>query len=152
MLINFACSPILGIVDMTFELRIFIGEHSRGHHAWNHWRFAVVDLNKSEIYPENFVSMLPMRLYSDVKIPSAFTKLFGNKSLKIARGLLTEALKKEQNSSIKDEIERRLNLLEPNPVIHIRCRVCKKYFKTFKEMARKQKICPECIKRFDRKE
>ncbi|MBN1244873.1 hypothetical protein JXA31_04705 [Candidatus Bathyarchaeota archaeon] len=137
---------------MTFELRIFIGEHSRGHHAWNHWRFAVVDLNKSRIYPENFVSMLPMKLYSDMKIPSAFATFFGNKSLKTARGLLTEALKKEHCSGIKAEIERRLNLLEPNPVIHIRCRVCRKFFKTSKEEARKQKVCPECMKRFDRKE
>ena len=137
---------------MTFELRIFIGEHSRGHHAWNHWRFAVVDLNKSNSYPENFVSMLPMRIDSDGKLPSAFTKFFGNKSLKIARGLLTKSLKKKHGSEIKAEIERRLNLLEPNPVIHIKCRVCKKFFQTQKEKAHKQKICPECLKRFDRKE
>ena len=137
---------------MTFELRIFNEEYGKCYRAWNHLRFAVVDLNKSEIYPENFVSMLPMRIDSDGKLPSAFTKFFGSRSLKIARGLLTESLKKEHGSEIKAEIERRLNLLEPNPVIHIKCRVCKKFFKTFKEMARKQKICRECIKRFNRKE
>jgi hypothetical protein len=151
MLINFACLFISGIIDLTFELRIFEGDYGRCYYAWNHLRFAVVDLNKSKSYPENFVSMLPMRIDSDGKIPSAFTKLFGNKSLKIARGLLTESLKKEHGSEIKAEVERRLNLLEPNPVIHIRCRVCRQFFKTPKEKARKQKICPECIKRFDRK-
>jgi len=137
---------------MTFELRIFKGKYASGHHAWNRLRFAVVDLNKSKSYPENFVSMLPMRIDSDGKLPSTFTKFFGNKSLKIARGLLTESLKKEHGSEIKAEIARRLNLLEPNPVIHIKCRVCKKFFQTQKERAFKQKICPECMKRFGNQE
>ena len=96
--------------------------------------------------------MLPMRIDSNGKIPSAFTKLFGNKSLKIARGLLTESLKKEHASEIKAEIERRLNLLDPNPVIHLKCPVCKKFFQTRKEKARKHRFCLECMKRFDRKE
>ena len=147
MLINFAVLFISGLVDMTFKLKIFMGEHDRGHHAWNHLRFAVVDLNRSKSYPENFVSMLPMKVDSEGKIPNAFTKFFGNKSLETARGLLTESLKTEHGSEIKDEISRRLNLLEPNPVIHIKCRVCKKFFQTQKESARKQKICPKCMKR-----
>jgi hypothetical protein len=96
--------------------------------------------------------MLPMRIDSNGKIPSAFTKLFGNKSSKIARELLTVSLKKEHDSEIKAEIERRLNLLEPNPLIYIKCRVCKKFFKTQKERARNQKICPECMKRYHNQE
>jgi hypothetical protein len=92
-----------------------------------------------------------MRIDSDGKIPSAFTKLFGNKSLKVARGLLTASLQKEHDSEIKAEIERRLNLLEPNPVLHVKCRVCRQFFKTPKGKVRNQKICPECRKRFDRK-
>jgi hypothetical protein len=152
MLINLIVLFISGIIDMTFELKIFEGEHYRGHHAWNHLRFAVVDLNKSKNYPENFVSMLPMRIDSDGKLPNTFTKFFGNKSLKIARGLLTKSLKKEHGSEIKAEIARRLNLLDPNPVIHIKCRVCKKFFQTQKERATKQKICPECMKRFGSQE
>jgi hypothetical protein len=152
MLINLIAFFISGIIDLTFELRIFEGEYYRGHHAWNHLRFAVVDLNRSKSYPENFVSMLPMRIDSDGKLPSTFTKFFGNISLKIARGLLTESLKKEHGSEIKAEIARRLKILDPNPVIQIKCRVCKKFFQTQKERALKQKICPECMKRFDRKE
>jgi len=136
---------------MTFELRIFEREYSRGYHAWDHLRFAVVDLNRSKSYPENFVSMLPMRIGSDGKIPSVFTKFFGNKSLKTARGLLTESLKKEHGSEIKAEITRRLSLLEPNPLIYIKCPVCKKFFQTQKERARRQKICPECMKRFEKR-
>jgi hypothetical protein len=137
---------------MDFELRIFKGDYTKGHHVWNNLRFAVVDLNTSGDYPENFVSMLPMRIDSDGKMPSTFTKFFGNKSLEIARGLLTESLKKEDDSEIKAEIERRLNLLEPNPLIHIKCRVCKKFFQTQKERARNQKTCPECTKRFSNRE
>jgi Zn finger protein HypA/HybF involved in hydrogenase expression len=85
-------------------------------------------------------------------MPNTFTKFFGNKSLETARRLLTEALKTEDDSETKAEIARRLNLLEPNPVIHIKCRVCKKFFQTQKERVFKQKICPKCIKRFGSQE
>ena len=151
MLINFVCLFISGIIDLTFKLQIFKGNHGRGHYAQSHLRFVVLDSNKSNSYPSNFVSMLPMRIDSDGKIPSALTNLFGNKSLKIARGLLTVSLKNEHDSEIKAEIERRLNLLEPNPVINIKCRACRRFFKTPKENARKQKICTECLKRFRHK-
>jgi len=136
---------------LTFRLRIFKRDYGRGPYTGSHLRFVVLDSNKSKSYPSNFVSMLPMRIDSDGKIPSVFTKLFGNNSLKIARGLLTVSLQKEHDSEIKAEIERRLNLLEPNPVIHVKCRVCRQFFKTPKEKARNQKICPECIKRFQQK-
>jgi len=132
---------------MTFELRIFRRDYTNNLYAWKHLRFAVVDLNKSKSYPENFVSMLPMRIDSDGKMPSVFTKFFGNKSLETARRLLTEALKTEDDSEIKAEIERRLNLLEPNPFIQTKCRVCKKFFQTRKKRVFKLKICPECLKR-----
>jgi hypothetical protein len=151
MLINFVCLFISGIVDLAFELRIFKGDYGRGRYAGSHLRFVVLDLNKSTSYPLNFVSKLPTRIDSDGNIPSAFTKLFGNNSLEIARELLTVSLKTEHDSEIKAEIERRLNLLEPNPVIHVKCRVCRQFFKTPKEKARNQKICPECIKRFRQK-
>jgi len=152
MLINLIVLFILGIIDLTFELIIFKSDYGKGYHVWNHLRFAVVDLNKSKSYPFNFVSMLPMRIDSGEKTPNVFTKFFGNKSLETARGLLTESLKKEHGSEIKAELARRLNLLDPNPVIHAKCRVCRKFFQTRKERALKQKICPECMKRFDRKE
>ena len=133
--------------DMNFKLRIFRRNYANNLSAWNHLRFAVVDLNKSKSYPENFVSMLPMRIDSDGKLPSAFTKFFGNKSLETAQKLLTESLKTEGDSEIKAEITRRLNLLEPNPFIQIKCRVCKKFFQTKKKRIFKLKICPECLKR-----
>jgi hypothetical protein len=151
MLINLIVFCVLGIIDLTFELRIFARNSIHGPHGWNHLRFAVVDLDRSKTYPDNFVSMLPMRINSDGKPPSVFTKFFGNKSLKIAIELLTKSLKKEQTSEIKAEIERRLKLLEPDPFIHIKCHVCRQFFKTTKEKVQNQKICPECIKRFNKK-
>jgi hypothetical protein len=107
----------------------------------------VVDMNKSKSYPENFVSMLPMRIDSDGKLPNAFTKFFGNESLATARGLLTEALKTVDDYEIKAEITRRLTLLDPNPVVYIKCRVCKKFFQTKKKRVFKLKLCPKCLKR-----
>jgi len=136
------------MIDMDFKLKIFKRDYTNDNSAWNHLRFAVVDLNKSEKYPSNFVSILPMRIDSEEKFPSTFTKFFGNKSLETARRLLNEALKIEDDSEIKEEIARRLNLLEPNPAIQIKCHVCKKFFQTQRSF--KQKICPECIKRFSR--
>ena len=83
-----------------------------------------------------------MKMDSDGKPPSVFTKLLGNKSLETARGLLAESLKKSHGSEVKAEIERRLNLLEPNPVIYIKWCVCRRFFKTPKEKAGKQKTVP----------
>ena len=137
---------------MNFKLRIFRRDYTNNLSAWNHLRFAVVDLNKSKSYPENFVSILPMRIDSDEELQSAFAKFFGSESLATARGLLTEALKTEDDNEIKAEITRRLNLLDPNPAVYVKCRVCKKFFQTNKERALKQKICPECLKRHSSQE
>ena len=132
---------------MNLKLRIFRRDYVNNPSAWNHLRFAVVDVNKSRSYPENFVSMLPMRIDSEGKTPSVFTKFFENESLATARELLTEALKKEDDSEIKAEITRRLKLLDPNHIVYIKCRVCKKFFQTQKKRVCKLKICPECLKR-----
>jgi len=140
------------ISGMNVKLRIFRRDYISTLSEWNHLRFAVVDLNKSKSYPENFVSMLPMRIDSDGKLPNAFTKFFGNESLATARGLLTEALKTEDDSEIKAEITRRLNLLDPNPLVYIKCRVCRKFFQTKKKRLFKLKICPECLKRHSSQE
>lgn len=108
-----------------------------------HIRFAVVDLDKSHSYPLNFVCMLPLQVNGNSKQHSVFTKVFGNHSLELAKQLLTKALEKEDDSEVKAEIEKRLNLLEPKP-IQIKCPVCGKSFEP-KRMGRfKQKTCQEC--------
>ncbi len=76
-------------------------------------RFAVVNLDKPGSYPENFVCMLPLHI-DPVGKSTEFTRIFGDKSLKLAKRLLNGAFKKERDSEVKAEIERRLELLEPN--------------------------------------
>lgn len=56
--------------------------------------FAVIDLDKSELYPQNFVSVLPKKIKAIVKPSNIFEELFGNQSLEMANQLLKKALKK----------------------------------------------------------
>lgn len=74
--------------------------------------FAVVDLNKSRRYPENFVCILP-KLKPNTKAKSAFQSAFGDQSLPMAKSLLTKALRNEDEPEIKAEIKQRLNDLNP---------------------------------------
>jgi len=115
----------------------------RGHSQSYHIRFAIVDLDKSQDYPSNFVCMLPQQVSGNKKPYSVFAKVFGNHGSELAKQLLTKALETENDSEIKAEIEKRLKLLEPKP-IQIKCRVCGKPFEP-KILGRfKQKTCQEC--------
>ncbi len=59
-----------------------------------------------------YVCMLP--IYPDaVKKPTAFDRIFGDKGVEVARKLLNEALKVEQDTEAKIEIEKKLQLLKP---------------------------------------
>ena len=88
------------------------------------FRFAVVDLDKSKSYPSNFVCMLPTQIKDKTRLESIFMQLFGDKSTEQARALLTDALETEEDADVKAEIEKRLKLLEPEPVIQIKCSCC----------------------------
>ncbi len=74
--------------------------------------FAVVDVDKSERYPNNFVVLLPVNINPSVNSQPRFPIVFGGKSLEIAKQLLTDALKEENDPEIKAEIKRRLRLLD----------------------------------------
>ena len=127
------------------NLRLYVSkrDNMRGHSQSYHIRFAIVDLDKSQDYPSNFVCMLPQQVSGNSKQHSAFAKVFGNHSSELAKRLLTKALETEDNSEIKAEIEKRLKLLEPKP-IQIKCRICGKPFEP-KILGRfKQKTCQEC--------
>ena len=114
------------------------------------FRFAVVNLDRAKEYPLNFVCILPMRLNSKVEKRTEFEKLFGNESLEEAKKLLTDALKSQEDKDLRREIERRLSLLEPNPMSEKTCANCGKTFQVKQKRWFKQKICEECIKkRFD---
>ena len=131
------------------NLRLYVSKKDdmRDHTQSHYIRFAVVDLDRSQHYPSNFVCMLPQQAGGKCNPSSVFAKAFGNNGLELAKRLLTMALKVEGDSEIKAEIEKRLKLLEPKPAVQVKCRVCGKFFEP-KRRRFKQKICPECMKRF----
>jgi hypothetical protein len=72
-------------------------------------RIVVTDEEKGKKYPANFVCILP----SQFGFPSCvFEKLYGNKSKEVAKKLLTEAHRKNEDAEVKAEIKRRLRTLE----------------------------------------
>lgn len=129
---------------MNLRLHIFKNENIKYYAQEHHIRFAVIDLDKSNKYPENFVCLLPLTPKAIGKTCSKFSSLFGDKSVELAKTLLTEALKTENDSEIKAEIKRRLRLLEPKPPIRIKCRACGKRFETNKKGRFKPTICRDC--------
>jgi rubrerythrin len=116
-----------------------VSDYSQGHYI----RFSIVDLDISEKYPANFVCMLPKHMGADGKSSNVFSNIFGTKSLELAKRLLKEALKTEDDSEVKTEIEKRLQLLEPKPPAQAKCRVCGKMFELERRRF-KPKSCPEC--------
>ena len=115
------------------------------------FRFAVLDLDKAETYPLNYVCTLPKKLDADARNESVFMKTFGEKGYKLARNLLRKSLTQESSSEVKREIERRLKLLEPKPKLEKRCMICGKLFQAKPKHGFRQKYCPECLKRKIRK-
>lgn len=103
--------------EMNFKLRVFTIDDINDFSLGRRFRFAVIDLDKSRDYPANFVCILPSIIRDEKKSNNIFQKIFGNKGLEQAKALLTEALKTENESNVKVEIERRLKLLEPKRAI-----------------------------------
>jgi hypothetical protein len=68
----------------------------------------VVDLDKSKRYPLNFVCVLPRYLRVLEKRSSNFAKIFGEKSLCIAKKLLVEARHREEDPQIQKVITKRI--------------------------------------------
>jgi len=132
-----------------FSLRLLLQSSERwggkGSSSGKCFSFAVVDLDKNEEYPLNFVCMLPLQLSLDRKGGSAFVKAFGDQSFAVAKQLLLESLDRETNAEVKTEIERRLKLLEPKPDFEKRCLICGKIFQAKPKHGFKQRYCPECV-------
>jgi hypothetical protein len=114
---------------MKLELEIFAVDTDENIRAGRRFRFAIVDSDKPGGYPRNFICLLPSRLTEVGKSNSVFLNIYGNKGMEQARRLLTEALKKEKNTEIKNEIERRLELLDSKAKTQIKCRSCGRVFK-----------------------
>jgi hypothetical protein len=132
---------------MNVRLQIFKQDDVNDYSLGRRFRFAIVDLDKSQSYPSNFVCMLPAQISGEGKPHSIFLQVFGDKSIEQAKALLTGALETEDDSEVKAEIERRLKLLEPKPVSQIECSACGKFFQPRRVRRFKQNFCPECMKK-----
>ncbi len=75
-------------------------------------QLVVVDLDKSKRYPLNFVCVLPRYFRVLEKRSSKFAKLFGEKSLYMAKNLLLDAKHNEGDPEIKTAINKRIKDLE----------------------------------------
>jgi hypothetical protein len=132
---------------MKLSLHIHSHDDLEDYSVGKRLRFAVVDLDKGKDYPLNFVCMLPLQPNSSGKGHSVFVGIFGDRSLKVARELLLEALESETDSEVKWEIERRLRLLGPKPINQIKCDACGQFFQAQPRKGFKRKFCPECLKK-----
>ena len=130
------------------NLRLQISRNIERGEFWQQPRFriAVIDLDKAEIYPRNFVCLLPVKVSSNVNKLNVFEKRFGDESLEVAKNLLAEALKSEDNKDARSEIERRLKLLEPKPFSVKNCASCGKTFAARKNLF-KQRYCEDCLRK-----
>ena len=130
---------------MSFRLQVFRVPHTRRSSRSEVIRFAVIDQNKTNPYPGNFVCMLPMRLSYGARPGSAFVGFFGDRSVKVAKQLLLKALESEQNSDVKAEIERRLGSLEPPAML--KCRICGALFEPRHGKGYRALFCTDCLRR-----
>ena len=114
--------------------------------------FAVIDLDKSKKYPQNFVSVLPRNIKVTVKPSNIFEEIFGNQSLEKAKQLLKEALKTRPDSETTLAIRERLNLLDPKLNLKAKCIKCGEIFSQKKRGYKRYPLCYECYrKRYSKK-
>ena len=114
--------------------------------------FAVIDLDKSKKYPQNFVSLLPKNIKSAAKPTNVFEGLFGNESIKIAKCLLEKALKTRPNHKTTLAIIERLKLLDPKLNNIIKCHNCGTPIKQSKHKYRSYKFCLDCFRKSCKKQ
>ncbi|MCW3996635.1 MAG: hypothetical protein NWE98_10885 [Candidatus Bathyarchaeota archaeon] len=79
-----------------------------GNQQFERIQLVVVDLDKSKKYPLNFVCVLPRYFRILEKRSSKFAKLFGEKSLCVAKKLLLDALRREDDPEIQTVINKRI--------------------------------------------
>jgi hypothetical protein len=132
---------------LRLRLRISEFDSAADYSGRKRFRFAVVDLDRGKEYPLNYVCLLPLNIKPEVKSVSIFRSVFGEESLQVAKRLLAEALKREDEADVRGEIERRLRLLEPKPVIEKACVSCGQLFMAESRKGFKQKFCPSCLKK-----
>jgi hypothetical protein len=106
--------------------------------------FTVLDLDKADSYPLNFVCLLPKKLESGCRQTNKFLKIYGKESSRIAIELLTNALRNESDLAVKTEIEKRLKELQPKPIPKIKCVSCGRIFEPKRYGRFLQRRCQTC--------
>jgi hypothetical protein len=102
---------------MNPRLYILRTGNSRDYSDRKNIHFTVVDKDITKDYPSNFVCVLPQHMSPAIDDSSIFAKTFKETKLELAKKLLNQALKTEDDSEIKTEIRARLKLLEPKPIL-----------------------------------
>ena len=132
---------------MRLCLRVSEHQGGKGYSQAKRFSFAVINLDKADAYPLNFVCILPTQPSSDGKPESTFARIFGDNCYSIAQELLRAARRREQDADVRNEIERRLKLLEPRPKVEKRCLSCGEIYQAQPKHGFKQKYCPKCLKK-----
>lgn len=133
--------------SLRVQLLVWSWDNAVGYSKGKRFRLAVVDLDKAKDYPLNFVCLLPTKLFSSGNAPTAFARIFGEKSLDIARRLLSDALRSEGDDVVRSEIEKRLKLLEPESAREKTCVSCGKSFQANPKKRFKQRFCEDCLRK-----
>lgn len=90
------------------NLKLYAVKNSACRQPSERIQLVVVDLDKSKRYPLNFVCVLPRYFRILERRSSKFAKLFGTKSLPVARDLLIDAAHQEEDPEIKTIITKRI--------------------------------------------
>lgn len=112
---------------MKLELEILKRNPKRTSRSTQENAFIVVDFDKAKEYPQNYVCQLPKTI-ERTGSSKRFVEIFGEKSRQTAINLLSDALERETDFQIKEEIEKRLKVLQPKPTIKAICVICGSVF------------------------
>jgi hypothetical protein len=90
------------------NLKLYALKNAGYSQAQERIQLVVVDLDRGKRYPLNFVCILPRYFRILEKRSSKFAKLFGTKSLTMAKELLIDAQHQEEDPEIITAIKRRI--------------------------------------------
>ncbi len=131
-------------VSIMFDYRLKIFEAFEKKNWSKQYRFAVIDPKNYRGYPANFICLLPKEIFESGKPLSPFGKLFGERSPEYAIKLLKEAFKQEKDEEVKNEITKRIKLLEAKKPKLI-CSSCHETFEEYCKTRYKHKLCKNCL-------
>ncbi len=80
-------------------------------------QLVVVDLDRGRRYPLNFVCVLPRYLRLLEKRSSNFAKIFGERSVCVAKNLLVEATHEEGDPDIQKVISKRIRDIDQKHIL-----------------------------------